>query len=230
MVEQIEEGLIKGAIDAISIEKAEKILEQVKTCICKINGKKKGTGFFCKILYKKKLIHVLMTNYHILDENFIEDNQQINIIINENKKIMKIEQNSIIYLSEENEYDLIMIKLNENFINNYLEIDEDIFLENSEKSYKDDSIYILHYPSGGNASISFGYGLEKIDEHNIKHLCNTEFCSSGGPILSLSTNKIIGIHRGCYRNCKKRENIYNIGTFLKFPLNELNNDEIYKII
>ena len=61
----------------------------------------------------------------------------------------------------------------------------------------------------------------KIDDYSIKHLCNTEPGSSGGPILSLLTNKIIGIHKGCIR--KNSDYKYNIGTFLKFPLKELNN-------
>ena len=45
------------------------------------------------------------------------------------------------------------------------------------------------------ASISYGTGIEKIDEYDIKHLCNTVNGSSGGPILSYATNKVIGIHK-----------------------------------
>ena len=33
MEERIDEGKIKGAIDPISLEKTEKIVEQMKTCI-----------------------------------------------------------------------------------------------------------------------------------------------------------------------------------------------------
>ena len=62
----------------------------------------------------------------------------------------------------------------------------------------------------------------------MKHLCNTENCSSGSPILSLSSGKILGIHRGCIR--KKDGILSNFGTFLKFPLNELNHNKIYNII
>ena len=55
MTERIDEGEITGAIDAISLEKAEKILEQMKTCICRIQaGNTRGTGFFCKIHMKVK--------------------------------------------------------------------------------------------------------------------------------------------------------------------------------
>ena len=78
--------------------------------------------------------------------------------------------------------------------------------------------YILHFPNSGNASISYGYGIEQISNYNIKHLCNTLPGSSGGPILSRLTNKIIGIHKGCIETINK-EDKYNIGTFLKFPLN-----------
>ena len=114
----------------------------------------------------------------------------------------------------------MIIKINEEEINNYLEIDNNIFVDNSELSYKNESIYILHNPNGGKVSISYGYGLEKLDEYDIKHICNTDLCSSGGPIISLVTNKVIGIHKGHIN--KNGINKHNIGTFLKFPLNELN--------
>ena len=52
----------------ISIEGTEKILFQMKNCICQIhksNGKK-GTGFFCKFLFKDKFLNCLVTNNSIL--------------------------------------------------------------------------------------------------------------------------------------------------------------------
>ena len=54
-------------------------------------------------------------------------------------------------------------------------------------------------------SVSYGYGIEKINEYDIKNTCNTEQCSSGGPILNLMTSKIIGMHKGCI---KKKRNKY----------------------
>ena len=47
------------------------------------------------------------------------------------------------------------------------------------------------------------------------------FGSSGSPILNLTNNKVIGIHKGCVKI--KDEVILNIGTLLKFPLKELKN-------
>ena len=50
---------------SISLEGTEIILEQMKKKVCKINiGRKKGTGFFCKIPYpdNNNLLTVLITN------------------------------------------------------------------------------------------------------------------------------------------------------------------------
>ena len=90
MDERIEEGNIKGSIETISIEKAEKIVVQMKKCVCKIKGSKTGTGFFCQIKYQGEKIPVLMTNYHIIDDNYIENKKQINVYINETLKIINI--------------------------------------------------------------------------------------------------------------------------------------------
>ena len=77
----------------------------------------------------------------------------------------------------------------------------------------------MHHPNAEGAKVSFGKGIEEVNDYDIKHLCHTEPGSSGGPILSRMTNKVIGIHKGSivkYGKCA-----YNIGTFLKFPLYEL---------
>ena len=108
--------------------------------------------------------------------------------------------------------------MNDGEIKDYLEIDENIF-KNSELAYKDEPIYLLYYPGEDKeAKVSTSdKGIEKLDEYNIKHFCNTELGSSGSPILSAMTDKIIGIHQaGIMRGN------YKIGVFLKYPLSELN--------
>ena len=87
--------------------------------------------------------------------------------------------------------------------------------------YKNEDIYILHHPNAEEAKVSFGSGIEKVNDndYDIKHFCHTEPGSSGGPILSKKTNKVIGIHKGSiakYGKC-----VYNIWTFLEYPLNLL---------
>ena len=219
MEDRVDEGLIKGAKEIVPLQ--ETLMHHMGNFICKINGNKIGTGFFCKIPYKGNLIPVLITNNHVIDDDYLKDKNYIKFYINEDSQIINIDKNSKIYSSNRNEYDITIIKLNEaDEIKNFLEIDKNIFKNNSELYYKDEQIYILHYPNAGKPSISYGKGIEKLTDFDIKHFCNTQPGSSGGPILSLLTNKIIGIHKAFIKKG------YNIGTFLKFPLNELNGTSI----
>ena len=223
--ERINEGLIEGSKEIIQLDKTE--LKYMCRYICKISGSKIVTGFFCKIRYKDNLIPVLITAFHALDENYLIQNNTLKLYINGESKIINIDKNSILYSSKAEKYDIIIIKIYEDYINDYLEIDENIFKINSENTYKSEQIYILHFPYSGKPSISYGYGIEQISAYDIKHLCNTLPGSSGGPILSRLTNKIIGIHKACIN---KKNIRYNIGTFLKFPLNDLNKiNNIYNI-
>ena len=217
MKERTEEGKPMGAEEAILLCESE--YKSKGNCICKIDGNKAGTGFFCKIKRGEELIPVLITNYHVIDDNYMKQNKYLKFYINDKSHIIDLNSESKIYSSSNNEYDMMIIRLKEGQVNNYLDIDENIFEDNSENYYENDSIYILHYANAEEAKVSFGKGLEKVNDYDIKHLCHTEPGSSGGPILSRMTNKVIGIHKGSigkYGKCA-----YNIGTFLKFPLNDL---------
>ena len=219
MYVRIEEGLIKGAKEPVPIYKTD--LKEMGKCICKINGNKIGTGFFCRINYLDYSIPVLITNNHVIDENFMELKNQLKVYINDESYIIGINKKNIIYSSERNKYDIIIIKLREGEIKNFLQIDQNIFKFNSENLYLDEQIFILHFPNIGEAKVSYACGIEKINDYDIKHKCNTEVGSSGGPIFSAITKRIIGIHKGAISN-RERKTVYNIGTFLKFPLNDLN--------
>ena len=221
MAEIINGETLKGSIDILSLEKMEKICEQMKTSICKIYGDNIGTGFFCKILYDDEYIPVLITNYHILSNEFIDTKKQLKISINNDKviDIININENSKIYFSQFEQYDIMILKIEENYKYHYLELDYNLLEENEENIYKDKSIYILHYPEGNNISVSFGCGITKSkDKYYITHLCNTGPYSSGSPILNLLTNKVIGIHTGIFMNID-----FDNGVLLKYPLSEINN-------
>ena len=218
MEERTEEGKPMGAEEAILLCESE--YKSKGNCICKIDGNKAGTGFFCKIKRGEELIPVLITNYHVIDDNYMKQNKYLKFYINDKSHIIDLNSESKIYSSSNNEYDMMIIRLKEGQVNNYLDIDENIFEDNSENYYENDSIYILHYANAEEAKVSFGKGIKKVDNYDIKHLCHTEPGSSGGPILSRMTNKVIGIHKG---SIGKGKCDYNIGTFLKYPLNELKN-------
>ena len=138
MVEIIDEGKITGAIDLIDVENIEKITEQMKKCICHIyternaqNKRKEGTGFFCKIPFEHKTISVLMTNYHVINDEYLKNNKKIKITINDEEitDTINLNENMKIYSSVKNEYDLMIIKLEkENDIYHYLELDDKLFI------------------------------------------------------------------------------------------------------
>ena len=216
MEDRVNEGYMPGAKEIIALDKTK--LRNMGQCICKINGKENiGTGFFCKIKYGNEFIKVLITIYHIIDKDYLEDKNILKFYINNTYQVINLDKHSLIYSSISDEYDIIMVKIKEeNEFNDYLEIDENIFRNKSEMFYKDEPIYILHYPNADIASVSNGKGIEQINNYDIRHFCNTQSGSSGAPILSSFTNKVIGIHKAFIKKG------YNIGTFLKFPLNELN--------
>ena len=200
----------------VTIKGTDIILKQMKNCICKIY-KANGTGFFCYIPFENKKLRVMVTNYHVIDEDFIKENNIIKISLNDDfqdKNInLKIERN--IYFNKE--YDITMIELNDtDNIYNYLEIDENLFKDHSEIIYEsNNSIYIIQYPRNDKASVSYGLlkEFDKIKKNNLYYFCNTEPGLSGSPILNLKSNKVIGIHQYSSRN----EN-FNIGTFLREPI------------
>ena len=57
-------------------------------------------------------------------------------------------------------------------------------------------MYILNYQKN-NDYILTSYGkLKNVEEDKIIHKCNTDYGSSGAPILLLKNNKVIGYHYG----------------------------------
>ena len=230
MEERIYEGMIKDGEPPKPLKQTA--LNHLKNCLCKISANMIGTGFFCKIDYKDKKIPVLITNYHIIDDQYIENHNTLKIYIDDICKIININKNEKIYSSGKNEYDLMIIQLKEkDEIHNYLELDPNIYQKNSISTiYKDEKIYVLHFPNGQEATISYGCGIEEINNYDITHKCFTCEGSSGGPIINAVNNKVIGIHKQYDKRIK-----YNIGTFLAFPLGKLkiknnNNEAIKKII
>ena len=74
----IKEKFIK---EPVSLEVTEKIIYQMKKCVCKIYiNEERETDFFTKIPYQNQLLKVLITNNHILDENEIKSGEYNNII------------------------------------------------------------------------------------------------------------------------------------------------------
>ena len=205
----------------ITSEETRIILKQMEKNVCKIyldNGIK-GTGFFCKIPYpdKEHLLSVLVTNNHIIDEAHLRKNNKIIFSIN-NDKIKKqlIIGDRIVYTSKL--YDITIIQIHDkDDINDFLELDFDINEEYLENMLVKKSVYILHYPNNEKISVSYGIinGINLQKSWEVFHFCSTDKGSSGAPILNITNNKLIGIHKGAINNLK-----FNKGTALILPFKE----------
>ena len=209
----------------ISFQCNNKIIDQMKKCICKIKyGKEQGTGFFTKIPIPKtdNLIPVLILCNHTHNEK-LEEKDIISMSIESEGEVKKINIKDRKYSTNE-EYDVTIIELKEKdniSHSHYLELDDSMIKDikegkedkNSNDKYIDQTVYIIQYPEG-DLSVSFGI-VQKICEdkkYDFRHLCCTSHGSSGSPII-LRNNKVIGVH-------KKGNKTYNLGTFLNYPIIE----------
>ena len=219
-----EEKILSNYPISISYEQMKYIQKQMENCICKIKISKggKGTGFFCKIPFDEKtFLSVLITNNHILDKDEINIIKKIEFTVNQDKKSYTIfvDNNRITYTSIKYDITIIEIKPKDYLDISLLEIDNLIFKNNSQKDYKQKSIYIIQYPLGINMEVSSGI-IKNIssDKYNMEHLCPTKEGSSGSPILNLLNYKVIGVHKG-----SKEGKNWNLGTFIKEPIEEFKN-------
>ena len=219
-----EEALLKESNPSKPLKESK--LKDMINKICRISvGKNIGTGFFCQINYKNQLIPVLITNYHIINDNILENEKQMNIYINGYCKLINIDKNRKIYSSKNDEYDIMIIKLEEeDGIKDYLKIDQNIFADNWENIYKKEMIHVLHCPSSEAMISTSDLGIEKRNEYTILHKCNTEKGSSGGPIINGMNNQVLGIHKGSFtqKNDEINTNTSGIGILLRYPLTKLN--------
>ena len=243
-MEDTEESISREYPNLIPYECHKKINEQMEKNICKIIAENtQGTGFFCKIPFpnKENMLSVLITNNHVIDDNFLRTkNAKIKIDIKEEIELKEINLNNRLKYTDK-EYDTTIIEIKEkDNINNYLELDDIIMNDilnniNKNKEYILQTIYIIQYPENS-LSVSYGIlqGICEDKKYNIIHKCNTREGSSGSPILNLN-NKLIGIHKG-----GKKISDCNRGTLLNYPIkdfivknkNKINNKNIgnYKII
>ena len=143
------ESILRGYPNVISYECSKKIIKQMERNICKITvGENQGTGFFCKIPFPdlNNMLSVFITNNHIINKELLyKDNLIIEINIEEENNIRKLNLNNRMKYTNE-EYDITIIEIKEkDGINNYLELDDniinDIIKNNNRKDkYKDETI------------------------------------------------------------------------------------------
>lgn len=228
----IKEKYIEDYPIPITAESTEIILAQMKRSICKIymDDGTQGTGFFCKIPYPDKyhLKFFLVTNNHVIDESHLGKDKRIDFTINNDIiKHKLIIGNRKTYTSKKFDTTIIEIFEDEDNIKDFLELDFDINEEEFNNAYINKSIYILQYPNNEKVSVSYGIikSIDLTNKYDLLHFCSTDKGSSGSPILNISTNKLIGIHKGASNNHN-----YNKGYLLFYPFKEfISKQKIEKI-
>ena len=214
----IEEKKINNYPEILDLGNAEKVIFQMKNNICRINllDGAKGTGFFCLIPFpdNNNIFRALITNNNIIGENILYNIKKINISINNFNEDL-ILQNRILYTRKDYDITIIQIKEEDN-INYFLELDNNILNNYSNIPFVKSSIYIIQFPGHtDNPGVSHGI-IDSIENvgYTFLHSCSTEEGSSGSPILN-SKNKVIGIHRGSLKNKN-----FNYGTFMNFLIQD----------
>ena len=197
------EKILAGHAKPISYEAMKALGEFLENRICKIKcvDGSYGTGFFCNIPYNEwDNLRVLMTNNHILKLNDILPGKQIEFSLFNDKKSYKIliDESRKIFTNEK--YDLTIIEMKKNDglnKNSFFDLDNQIFNDNAKIIFKNEQIYLLHYPKGIEMTSSLGL-IKSIseDDYTIQHLCSSEEGSSGGPLINATKFEVIGIHKG----------------------------------
>ena len=127
MMDNIKEKYKTASPEHVSLNQTEKIIEQMKNSICRINDKE--TGFFVKIPFKSKLLTVLITTNQVINTGDIKSKANVSLYLNNDNKIktIKLDNNRLKYTNEKLDITIIEIKEDEdNLNNNYLDLDDEI--------------------------------------------------------------------------------------------------------
>ena len=132
-------------------DKLSFILELTKKCICDIKCSKRGhgTGFICRIPYPDffNLKPVLITSYHVLKKDELDEGKEIKFTLNNNEveKVITITDKRKVYLNKEFDVTIIELDPSKDSIESesFLEVDKKIFCEEPNKEYEKKEIYII---------------------------------------------------------------------------------------
>ena len=180
----------RRATKPLTTDQFKYILGQIVKNICTIKLQNShGTGFFCNIPFTdfdntdtKNTVPVLITNYHVLSQDFLDENEIIEFTLNEDtiKKEIKITNKRKTYTNKD--FDVTIIELNPEEdqieLNSFLDIDPNINCDNPKKEYKNKTIYII----GNINKISNGV-LKNIFEDGIKMSYNFQLSQECQEVL-----------------------------------------------
>ena len=184
--------------DGKNINITEKTKNNLKSKISIIESSKfkSAYGIFCKIPFQNKSLKVLITNNHILNLSFFNENNEIKLEINKQQIILSLEVERKIWTNDYMNYTVIELLEKDKIKNSFFIIDE--------KKYNSDIIFPVF---NENEEISF-YKTEIVpiqnDSNYFHDNCNIDYVSSGEPYILNNNYSLIGIHIGYDRDKKTK--------------------------
>ena len=220
------EKKIIGNSNFINVEQLQDFLEVLKKCTCKIiTNDGIGSGFFCK-LNISDINNIqrpfLMTNNHVIDEDYLNSYNILRIEVNKKKKILLNLRDRIKLTDVKNDFTIIEIKHFDRIFD-FFEISHDIIKNNYKNTLTETDVIIPQYPGGNNLSVAFG-AISRIEEEDIYYTVSTDFGSSGSPILLTNNLELIGLHKQRVKDSNENCGTYieNILTSIEEMANERN--------
>lgn len=174
-----------------------------------------GTGFLVKLFIPSKdtSLYGLVTNNHVLNSEFLQNNTPFNISMNNklSENITPNNNSNFIFTSEL--IDVTFIQLTEDkFIKNP---DLVFFEPSSNPPFENELIYVIQYPK---ANLSFASGkIKSITGFNYFHTASTNSGSSGSSIINQDM-KSIGIHKSSYG---KKTNVATKFSIVEYAIHTL---------
>ena len=182
-----------------TLDLESEINKQMNKNIFKIEShinNKKGTGFFCKIPFPTydTPLPVLMTGYKLLTNEELYIGHKIKLKINDNKEIsIIIDSDRKTYISEKYSLIIIEIKEEDNLdINSFL----DIITEYKPKEMIKKKVYSIFYGKSKKELCSGVINKINIRKYKFEYSCKYKSGFRGSPIICKDNCKIIGINKG----------------------------------
>ena len=205
MEEIITGNLILEDSEIVNFKKLKRIINSgIEKTICKIIIEEElrvATGLFCN--KKEYNMKAFITNNHVINKEYLNNKKTIIIEVEDEQKVINLELKRFKMTDENLDFTIIEI-LEEDNINNFLDIDEDIYL----KDYKGEIIFATQFPGGDELNYSHGKLIEKKGKFFFYSL-ETLGESSGSPIILFNNLMIIGLHKGGIND--KNGNKINVG-------------------
>ena len=114
-----------------NINITEKTKNDLKSKICIIESSKykSAYGIFCKIPFQNKSLKVLITNNHILNLSFFNENNEIKLEINKQQIILSMEVERKIWTNNYMNYTVIELLEKDKIKNSFFIIDEKLSIQ-----------------------------------------------------------------------------------------------------